>query len=373
MRLVEDYLRAIALLLPRETRDDIVAELRDVVLTRLEAREAELGRPLVDDEIEAVLREVGHPLAVAARYRDEPQHVIGPVLYPFWLFAVKAAVALQAAVAGVVLLVRVLSGESVGRALGHALSSIAEGAITLIGIATLVAWLVERRKMPLPYLDRWRVRDLRLFDVAAWDWSSLEKWREPRSTRVGAVQSPRASNAARGLGQVAAGVVLLLWWVGALHIFGRDPGDLRAAGIDEGNLAGVDWDGLKTALFLPVILYAVALIVGGAASMVRPQLLRLEGALDVASGGALVALAWWLAYASPLAAHVQVASVAELVARVRAGFQDGPPFPLAVLINVALAFVGFAGVCRVVAGLWKLIAGRENLVISPATPQPSGT
>ena len=67
MDLVNEYLRAVAALLPKAQRDDIVAELRDTILTRIEEREADLGRPLTDDEIEAVLREVGHPVVVAAR------------------------------------------------------------------------------------------------------------------------------------------------------------------------------------------------------------------------------------------------------------------------------------------------------------------
>jgi hypothetical protein len=43
MDVVEGYLRAVAALLPRAQRDDIVAELRDVILNRIEEREAGLG------------------------------------------------------------------------------------------------------------------------------------------------------------------------------------------------------------------------------------------------------------------------------------------------------------------------------------------
>ena len=67
MDLIEEYLKAVAVLLPRSQRDDIVAELRDMILTRVEAREADLGRSLKPDEVEAVLREIGHPLVVAAK------------------------------------------------------------------------------------------------------------------------------------------------------------------------------------------------------------------------------------------------------------------------------------------------------------------
>src|SRR5579875_1893492 len=99
MDLVEDYLHFVALLLPRAQREDIVAELRDTILTRIEAREAELGRKLTPDETEQVLREIGHPLLVAARYREGPQHLVGPALYPYWAFAVKLALTIVAALA----------------------------------------------------------------------------------------------------------------------------------------------------------------------------------------------------------------------------------------------------------------------------------
>ena len=62
MDLIDRYLKAVAAQLPAEERDDIVAELRDLILSRFEAREEELGRPLTEAEQLEILREVGHPL-----------------------------------------------------------------------------------------------------------------------------------------------------------------------------------------------------------------------------------------------------------------------------------------------------------------------
>ena len=59
-----------------------VAELRDLILSRFEAKEEELGRALTGDEQEAILREIGHPLVVAARYRKGPDSLVGPELFP---------------------------------------------------------------------------------------------------------------------------------------------------------------------------------------------------------------------------------------------------------------------------------------------------
>jgi hypothetical protein len=82
MDVIERYLEAVAAQLPVEDREDIVAELRDLILSRIEAREEELGRALSDDEKEAILHEIGHPLVVAARdhyVADLLDHILSPI------------------------------------------------------------------------------------------------------------------------------------------------------------------------------------------------------------------------------------------------------------------------------------------------------
>ena len=175
MTLIDEYLRAVALLLPKDKREDIIEELRELILSRLEARESELGRPLTDDDTETVLRQIGHPLVVASRYRDGPQHVVGPALYPYWMFAVKAAVTIQVVIAAVVFLVRALTGD-VARAFGQAIASGFTGAVMLVGIATIAAWLIERGVVRIDYFDRWRVRDLHVLSFAAWDADAWRDW-----------------------------------------------------------------------------------------------------------------------------------------------------------------------------------------------------
>ncbi len=176
MDLVNEYLRAVAALLPRAQRDDIVAELRDTILNRIEEREADLGRPLTDDEVEAVLREVGHPVVIAARYNEGPQHVVGPTLYPYWLFAVKAGILLQVAIALIVIAVRTLTFGNLSLIVGQAIGSCVTGILVLIGAATCAAWFIERRGARIDYLDKWRVRDLRYLEVVAWDFSDWRDW-----------------------------------------------------------------------------------------------------------------------------------------------------------------------------------------------------
>jgi hypothetical protein len=50
MDLIDRYLNAVAAQLPQEERNDITAELRDLILSRFEAKEEALGRTLTEDE-----------------------------------------------------------------------------------------------------------------------------------------------------------------------------------------------------------------------------------------------------------------------------------------------------------------------------------
>ena len=62
--------------------DDIVAELLDDLLSRVEEQEARLGRQLNTEEQVALLRERGYPLLVATRYLPQ-QWLVGPALFPY--------------------------------------------------------------------------------------------------------------------------------------------------------------------------------------------------------------------------------------------------------------------------------------------------
>lgn len=90
MELLDRYLFAVGRYLPKERKADILAELRANILALAEDREQELGRPLTLDEEEAILRQHGHPMRVAARYLPQ-QYLIGPSIFPFYWHIMKIA------------------------------------------------------------------------------------------------------------------------------------------------------------------------------------------------------------------------------------------------------------------------------------------
>ncbi len=85
MDLLERYLQAVGQYLPGKGKGDTLAELRANLLAEMEGREEELGRPLNEGEMSAVLERHGRPVIVASRYL--PQHyLIGPGLFPIYWY-----------------------------------------------------------------------------------------------------------------------------------------------------------------------------------------------------------------------------------------------------------------------------------------------
>lgn len=372
MNLANEYLRVVEALLPKAQREDIAAELRDTVLSRIEEREAELGRPLTEAETEAVLHEIGHPILVAGRYREGPQHAVGPALYPYWAFVVKVAVTIQLAVAAVILVISVASGANFGEAWGRALGAAISGTAALVGFATIAAWAIERYGRPTDRLRPWRVRDLHMLEFVAWDWSDLGRRlasghaRRPRLHR-------RLSSVGRGLGAIAAGAVFVLWWIGVLN-FGLSEGmsQLARLDVDPGRLAAVDWVEVRAAAFWPVLAYGCAIVLLGVVMVATPRAIRLVGLLDLAIGAGALAIVHWFWTASPLAPAIQVASFTELALRLRAfgGVWPAPLEPVATLVALLTALGG--GV-RMLRGLAEIAVGyrpRRSEDPIPASARP---
>lgn len=190
MDLIERYLAAIGRQLPAKEAGDIMAELRDVLLSRVEEQEARLGRPLQKAEVEALLVDFGNPLAVAGRYR-KTQHLIGPEVFPFWWATVKVMLLAMAGFYFVVIVLAVLTHKAPAE-ISRSIPLPAEVVIYLFGLITLVFAAFER------------------FGKTAF----LRKWKPARLPPAGG-KRPSAFELAAG---VAWDLVVLAWWLGAFRV-----------------------------------------------------------------------------------------------------------------------------------------------------------
>jgi hypothetical protein len=367
MTLTERYLKAVAAQLPKASREDIVAELRDAIQTRMEDREEELGRPLTEADEEAVLREFGHPLSVAARYGSGPQHIVGPELYPWWMFGVKVGLMALVCITAIGAIVRVLVGdEEVGRAIGQAFHSIFTGGITIIGLATLAGFIIERQKEKPAFLRDWRVKDLGLFELAGMDADSVsrhvagtvETGRHARGQGSGRGRMT-LSPAARALGSAAAWTVLLLWWVGFLMVSPVRPEDLFPQGV--ATTDGVDYADIFRrilgVLYWPGAAYAACRIGFDLIRAANPGQVRFTALGDLAFGGAQAWLFYWLWTASPLAPVIHVDSAQVFVDRIRTAFEGGW-WSLSTVLMACVMFGLLQALFKMSGALWRLITGQ---------------
>jgi len=120
MQIVDRYLESVKDCLPKAQADDIIKELSENISSQIEDKEGELARPLTDGEIEAILKQHGHPLLVASRYRQEQRNVsfgrqiIGPMLFPFYIRVLKFNLGLTGVILIVIFAALFASGQPAG-------------------------------------------------------------------------------------------------------------------------------------------------------------------------------------------------------------------------------------------------------------------
>ena len=363
MTLIDRYLAAVAAQLPKAQREDITAELRDDIETRIEAREDNLGRPLTDDEIEAVLREVGHPLTVAGRYRAGPQHLVGPELYPWWLFGVKVGLVFLAAVVLLGAIVQTVIGEiEVGRAIGRAFHDLFNGGVMLIGLATIAGFIIERMEKKPAFLTDWRVKDLAMFQFDPLDADAINKGiadsqkSAARASGRPVVGFDGRSPVARALTSAAAHLVLLMWWAGALNVGGVDFS--TDAVMFDGVAYGDMLDRLVVLIWWPVIAYLVARIAFDLFRAANPGAARAIAFGDLVLAAVRLAGFLWAWTNSPLSDSIRVYSLNDLVERAQALFHG--EWTLAAVLTLCVAFGMVASVFEMLQAGWRMARGRAD-------------
>jgi hypothetical protein len=140
--LIDRYLQTVRRSLSTSRRDDIVRELAEDLHERLGDREATLGRPLTDEEQQAVLEQLGHPFALATRYGPQ-RHVIGPAIFPIYWTVLKISLGGSVLVNLAIAIALLVGGASPARALGPLAAFPFTIAIIVFGWVTLIFALID--------------------------------------------------------------------------------------------------------------------------------------------------------------------------------------------------------------------------------------
>jgi hypothetical protein len=267
MQIVDRYLQSVKKCLPAAQADDIIKELSENIYAQIEDKESELNRSLTEAEVEAILKQHGHPLLVASRYRQEQRNVsfgrqiIGPALFPFYIRVLKFNLGLT----GVVLLVIFAALFAGGQPIGNFLQVFLYQLLIQFAIVTVIFWLADQHFTRFP--DRWDPR--KSYGI-----------RHPAfTTREDGPRIPRLNSASH----LVALLIALFWLRLVQHhqflFFGPAASFLSLS---------PNW----TQLYLPINGLILLGIVGAAISLVRPDWVRLHWLIRVlvSVGNLIVAL-----------------------------------------------------------------------------------
>jgi hypothetical protein len=156
--LIERYLNAVKLWLPRKQQMDILAELSEDLHSQIEDRESAASRPLNEDELVALLKQRGSPMRIASGYIPE-QRLINPAMLPIYWMVLRIVLLWVLAP----ILVTVSFGP-IFRS-GHPLMAFMrfmaaswQAPFFVIGIITTIFFLLDRYQDQ--WVDRWDPRKL---------------------------------------------------------------------------------------------------------------------------------------------------------------------------------------------------------------------
>jgi len=164
MDLLDRYLHSVRFWLPKAQQKDIITELSDDIRSQIEDKESALGRSINEDELVALLQQIGHPMRVAARYQPQ-QSLIGPTLFPIYKFVLKL-VTLFYLIPWIVVWVGMVAFVPSYRDSNPLLTvlrgwgSLFTTAFINIGIVTLAFALVERFQSSMKWSGKWDPRKL---------------------------------------------------------------------------------------------------------------------------------------------------------------------------------------------------------------------
>jgi prepilin signal peptidase PulO-like enzyme (type II secretory pathway) len=264
MNMVERYLGSVAWQLPQANREDIVSELRDDILSRIEAAEAASGTPPGETEIAGILRATGHPATVAARYTGQGG-LLPAEAVPWWWAHVRALAALIVVLYAAHALLALFSGQPPTRALIQAAVQGFGSFAKWLGVLTLVYLAFVRYLYP-KLLNNWDPMQL--------------------STPPPAAHQPSLVSHAIGL---AFGIAFLLWWTGAVNM--PEP----ASGLRPGPV----WEQLYWPV-LVVMLLGIARGLAGLLESFLPPRRQLMALLGLAIAVISIAIAGYVLRNGPL-------------------------------------------------------------------------
>jgi hypothetical protein len=196
--LLDRYIHTVQMLLPADKMDDIAAEISSNLQSLVEDKATQLGRELSLAEVSAILKQHGHPMLVAGRYRDPAMRgLISPELFPFYWFTLRAIFAMWVTIRLIVAVFTLQGTATAGSVLLLLGRDILLAAFFIPAGVTLMFPAWEYLEFKFRYSERWKPESL----------APVPRIRQPRSQQ-------------RPMVAIVGGVVWLVFWALALFVPG---------------------------------------------------------------------------------------------------------------------------------------------------------
>jgi hypothetical protein len=325
MELIDRYLQAVKFWLPKQQKLDIIAELSEDIYAQIEEQESGLGRKLNEAEVEALLKQRGRPMLVANRYLPQ-EHLIGPVLFPIYVFVLKV-VALCYLVPWVLVWIGLTLYSAAYRAeprWGTTWGSLWTAAFVSWGVVTIVFAILERTQAKSRFLEEW-------------DPHKLPPVRDPN-------QIPRSGS----IIELVVNLFFFGWWAGNMS----SPIVLNHPAIR------ITLSPLWSYVYWGIPILALVTAGLAAANLMRPYRTRVRAAIRLLSDGAGSVLFCWVLKVNMLAGiampHLTPAKASEFVNAVN--WWAAKMLPVGMILGVVVAAVN----------VYKLVS------VKPAGARPAG-
>jgi len=180
MKVIDRYVSEVGRKLPMvKGRKDIENELRSTLEDMLEDRAQNAGRP-ADEAMELeLLKEYGSPQDIAGTYNPNP-YLIGPRMYPFFMFILKIVLAAVALGLGIATAIQIISQSPMSAM--ELLSTIGKGLLNIIS-----AWIAAFGNIALIFtlIERFApAAEFKVNEGEEWDPASLLKEPEPQDVKL---------------------------------------------------------------------------------------------------------------------------------------------------------------------------------------------
>jgi hypothetical protein len=161
---IERYVYAVGREFSEPHRAEIEKEIRLLIADMLDART--VGRTATDEDMQAVLTELGSPVLMADKYRDRKRYLIGPEIFPSYISILKlVGMALGIAMTVLFVMQVLITPDRILQVfvttLSTAFSAIMQGfAWVTIGFAVAERLRPADAKLDLDEPKEWKVADL---------------------------------------------------------------------------------------------------------------------------------------------------------------------------------------------------------------------